>query len=74
MKNKINKKYYINQIVLLTTKIYNLSKHLKKNNKDYNTERTLLKIVNKRKKNLKYIKKKDINLYLQIKEKFKIRK
>ncbi|MDH3004241.1 MAG: uS15 family ribosomal protein [Candidatus Shikimatogenerans sp. JK-2022] len=69
-----NKKYFINLIENFTIKITKLSNHLKTNHKDYNTIRSLLKIVSKRKKNLKYIKKKNINLFLKIKNKFNIRK
>ncbi|WGH25303.1 MAG: uS15 family ribosomal protein [Candidatus Shikimatogenerans bostrichidophilus] len=69
-----NKKYYINLIVLFTTKIYKLSNHLKTNNKDYNTVRSLLKIVSKRKKILKYIKKENFNLFIKIKNELNIRK
>lgn len=48
--NKYKKyKYYINKIILLTKRIYNLNKHLKKNKKDYKTERILIKIVYKKK-------------------------
>ncbi|MDH3005037.1 MAG: uS15 family ribosomal protein [Candidatus Shikimatogenerans sp. JK-2022] len=69
-----NKKYYMNLIVIFTTKIYKLSNHLQKNNKDYNTVRSLLKIVSKRKKILKYIKYKDSDLFKKIKKRLKIRK
>ncbi|MDH3004476.1 MAG: uS15 family ribosomal protein [Candidatus Shikimatogenerans sp. JK-2022] len=69
-----NKKYFINLISNFTKKIYKLNKHIKKNNKDYNTLRSLLKLVSKRKKFLKYIKDKNLNLFLNIKKKLNIRK
>ncbi|WP_375323048.1 30S ribosomal protein S15 [Candidatus Karelsulcia muelleri] len=62
------------QIALLTEKINNISKHLKKHKHDFNTERSLLKIVNKRKKILKYIKKNKIKIYKDTLKQFKIRK
>ena len=49
------------QIALFTTKINHLTKHLKENKKDFNTERSLLKMVGKRKSLLSYLKNKDIN-------------
>ena len=49
------------QIALFTTKINHLTKHLKDNKKDFNTERSLLKMVGKRKSLLSYLKNKDIN-------------
>lgn len=68
--NKKKKKFYIKQIILLTNKILKLNIHLKKNNKDYNTIRSLIKIVYKKKKLLKYIKKKYMKLYLIIEQKY----
>ena len=46
------------QIALLTGKIQNLSKHIKKFKKDKHSSVGLLKAVNKRKKLLDYLKKK----------------
>ena len=37
------------QIALFTTRINHLTNHLKENKKDFNTERSLVKIVGKRK-------------------------
>ena len=48
------------QIALFTTKINHLTKHLKDNKKDFNTERSLLKIVVIRKSLLSYLKNNDI--------------
>ncbi|WGH24754.1 MAG: 30S ribosomal protein S15 [Candidatus Shikimatogenerans bostrichidophilus] len=66
-------KYYINLIVSFSNRINRLSKHLKHNHKDYNTVRSLLKIVSKRKKSLKYIKKNNKKLFIKIKKKINIR-
>tara|TARA_Y200000002_G_scaffold63702_1_gene48737 strand:+ start:1672 stop:1941 length:270 start_codon:yes stop_codon:yes gene_type:complete len=62
------------QIALFTTKINHLTKHLKKNKKDFNTERSLLKMVGKRKSLLNYLKNKDINKYRLIIKKLSLRK
>ena len=51
------------QIALLTEKIENLSKHMKKSKKDKHSSLGLLKAVNKRKKLLDYLKKKKIDSY-----------
>jgi len=62
------------QIALFTTKINHLTNHLKENKKDYNTERSLLKMVGKRKRLLNYLKNKDINRYRSIIKKLSLRK
>ena len=62
------------QIALFTTKINHLTNHLKINKKDYNTERSLLKMVGKRKSLLNYLKNKDINNYRSIIKKLSLRK
>ena len=62
------------QIALFTTKINHLTKHLKENKKDFNTERSLLKMVGKRKSLLSYLKNKDINRYRSIIKKLSLRK
>ena len=54
------------QIALFTFRINHLSGHLKNNHKDFNTERSLVKLVGKRKRLLDYIKKKDIARYRAI--------
>ena len=48
------------QIALFTHRINHLTEHLKKNRKDYNTERSLVMMVGKRRSLLDYLKKKDI--------------
>lgn len=54
------------QIALFTYRINHLSGHLKSNHKDYATERSLVKLVGKRKSLLDYLKKKDIARYRAI--------
>ncbi|MDR2205505.1 MAG: 30S ribosomal protein S15 [Flavobacteriaceae bacterium] len=51
------------QIALFTFRINHLSNHLKNNHKDYNTEKSLVKLVGKRKRLLDYLKNKDIGRY-----------
>ena len=62
------------QIALFTTRINHLTNHLKKNKKDFNTERSLVKMVGKRKNLLNYLKTKDIERYRSIIKKLSIRK
>lgn len=62
------------QIALYTYRINHLSNHLKSNKKDHSTTRSLLKLVGKRKRLLKYLAKKDINEYRSLIEQLKIRK
>ena len=54
------------QIALFTERINHLTEHLKVNRKDYNTERSLVMMVGKRRSLLDYLKKKDIERYRAI--------
>ena len=51
------------QIALSTFRINHLTDHLRKNKKDYGTQRSLLKLVGHRRKLLNYLTKKDIQAY-----------
>lgn len=62
------------QIALFTFRINHLTEHLKKNKKDYNTERSLVRLVGKRRKLLNYLKDTDINRYRAIIKKLNLRK
>ncbi|MBD3724120.1 30S ribosomal protein S15 [Flavobacterium haoranii] len=62
------------QIALFTFRINHLTQHLKQNRHDYNTERSLVKLVGKRKSLLDYLKNKDINRYREIIKELGIRK
>ena len=62
------------QIALFTYRISHLTEHLKKNRHDYNTERSLVLLVGKRRSLLDYLKKKDINRYREIMKELGIRK
>ena len=62
------------QIALFTERINHLTEHLKKNRKDFYTERSLVMMVGKRKSLLSYLKGIDINRYREIVKKLKLRK
>ncbi|MAW93958.1 MULTISPECIES: 30S ribosomal protein S15 [unclassified Leeuwenhoekiella] len=62
------------QIALFTYRINHLTGHLKKNRKDFNTERSLVKLVGKRRALLDYLTKKDINRYRAIVKELGLRK
>lgn len=62
------------QIALFSYRISHLTEHLKKNKKDYNTQRALVKLVGKRRRLLDYLKGKDIERYRQIIKALKLRK
>lgn len=62
------------QIALFTYRIEHLTGHLKANHKDYNTERSLVKLVGKRRSLLDYLMKKDIMRYRAIVKELKLRK
>ena len=62
------------QVALFTFRINHLSSHLKKNHKDYATEKSLVKLEGKRKRLLDYLKNKDINRYRAIIAELGIRK
>ncbi len=62
------------QIALFSFRINHLTEHLKKNRHDYNTERSLVKLVGKRRSLLDYLKKTEINRYREIIKVLGIRK
>ncbi len=62
------------QIALFTARINHLTEHLKNNRKDYNTERSLVKLVGKRRSLLDYLTKKDILRYRAIVKELGLRK
>ena len=62
------------QIALFTYRINHLTGHLKKNHKDYSTERSLVALVGKRRSLLDYLKKKDIEKYRSLIKELGIRK
>lgn len=62
------------QIAIFTQRIEHLTEHLKKNRKDYNTERSLVMLVGKRRALLDYLTKKDVLRYRAIIKELGIRK
>jgi|TARA_X000000950_G_scaffold187982_1_gene227347 small subunit ribosomal protein S15 len=62
------------QIALFSHRIDHLSNHLKNNQKDFNTERSLVKLVGKRRQLLDYLKTKDIERYRSIISELSLRK
>ena len=62
------------QEALFTQRINHLTEHLKKNRKDFSTERALVNMVGKRKRILNYLKDKDIERYRAIISELGIRK
>ncbi|RME15330.1 MAG: 30S ribosomal protein S15 [Bacteroidetes bacterium] len=62
------------QIALLTERIALLTNHLQNNKKDFVTQRTLIKLVNQRKKLLNYLKKHNLEKYRTLIKTLDIRK
>ncbi|MBK8877325.1 MAG: 30S ribosomal protein S15 [Haliscomenobacter sp.] len=62
------------QVALFTFRIQKLSEHLQANRKDHACRRTLLMLVGKRKRLLKYLAHKDIVKYRELIERLGIRK
>lgn len=62
------------QVVLLSERIKELSAHLKDHKKDNHSRRGLLKMVNKRRKLLLYIRKKDEEKYRSLTSKLGLEK
>ena len=62
------------QIALFTYRIAHLSKHLKTNPKDFNTEKSLVRLVGKRRALLDYLMKKDVVKYRELIKEMKLRR
>ncbi len=62
------------QVALLTARINHISEHLKDQRKDNHSRLSLIKMVGRRKKFLKYIANKDIEAYRALIKKLGIRK
>jgi small subunit ribosomal protein S15 len=56
------------QIAVLTEEILNLTEHLQKNPKDFNSKRGLILKVARRRKLLKYLERKSIERYQKVKK------
>tara|TARA_Y100001960_G_scaffold311893_1_gene373002 strand:- start:284 stop:553 length:270 start_codon:yes stop_codon:yes gene_type:complete len=81
-KKQIIEKYAINekdtgsaevQIAVISERINNLSNHFKNHNNDVHSKRGLLALVNKRKKLLSYLSRKDTSKYQDLIKKLNIR-
>ena len=62
------------QVALFSYSIAHLTEHMKQNRKDHTTERSLVKMVGKRRALLNYLKRKDIERYRAIVKKLGLRK
>ena len=62
------------QIALFSYRINHLTEHLKTHRKDYDTQRSLLKLVGKRRRLLEYLKDTDIERYRAIIKALNLRK
>lgn len=62
------------QIALFTERINSMTEHLKINKKDFGTQRSLIRLVGKRRSLLDYLKHGDIERYRAIIKKLEIRK
>jgi small subunit ribosomal protein S15 len=62
------------QIAILTTRINNLTEHMRSNKKDYSTRRGLLGMVSRRRRLLDYLRQINPDRYLDIIERLNIRK
>lgn len=62
------------QIALFTERITHLTSHLKQHRQDFNTERSLVNLVGKRKRLLAYLRNKDIERYRAILKQLDLRK
>jgi len=62
------------QIAMFTDRIAFLTEHLKKNKKDFSTQRALVKLVGKRRSLLDYLKQQDIERYRAIIKSLKLRR
>ena len=62
------------QIALLTSQINKLTEHMEKHKNDFHSNRGLLILVGKRRKQLEFLKKTDVNRYREVVKKLNLRK
>jgi small subunit ribosomal protein S15 len=62
------------QVALLTCRINNLTEHFKIHKKDHHSRQGLLKLVNKRRRLLKYLRENDLDRYKEVVKKLDLRK
>ena len=82
-KEEITKKFQLHekdtgsadvQVALLTTRIEEMTRHMKVNRKDYSSRRGLLKMVSRRRSLLDYLARTDKGRYSQLIERLNLRK
>jgi small subunit ribosomal protein S15 len=62
------------QVAILSTRIKQLTEHLKLHKHDDSSRRGLLKLVGRRRRHLEYLKRKDASAYLELTERLGIRR
>jgi small subunit ribosomal protein S15 len=62
------------QIAMFTKRIADLTEHLRVNRKDFGTQRSLIRLVGKRRSLLDYLKGRDIDKYRELIKELNIRK
>ena len=62
------------QITLITSRITELTEHFKIHKKDHNSRRSLMKLVGRRRRLLKYLQRKNLDSYREILKKLELRK
>jgi small subunit ribosomal protein S15 len=62
------------QIALLTSRISEMTEHMKQHPKDYSSRRGLLRMVSRRRRLLDYVKRHNPQLYLDLLRRLEIRK
>jgi small subunit ribosomal protein S15 len=62
------------QIALLTQRINHLTEHLRTHRKDFHSRRGLLQMASRRRKLLDYVKRGDVNKYVELLAKLGLRK
>jgi small subunit ribosomal protein S15 len=62
------------QIALLTQRINRLTEHLQQNQKDHGSRRGLIVLVGQRRRLLDYLHRTDVNRYLSLTKKLKLRR
>lgn len=62
------------QVAIMTTRIRNLTEHLKQHRKDHASRRGLLMLVGQRTRTLRYLKNKNVDRYQKLIERLGLRK
>jgi small subunit ribosomal protein S15 len=62
------------QVSVLTARINQLTKHMATNSHDFNTKRSLLKLIGQRRRLLTYLSKQDLSRYQKLIERLGLRK